>query len=69
LLVAAVDQIQILELLPSCQLEPQLIALPKFVGIEVTIYDPELDEDGSQAEKLATGLTNAFSRNCGKAPI
>jgi arginase len=38
-----------------------LIRSPKIAGIEVTIFDPDLDDDGSLAASLVDHLTNALS--------
>lgn len=38
-----------------------LLALPGAAGIEITILDPDLDEDGSQATTLADILVSALS--------
>lgn len=39
----------------------QLLASPKCVGIEVTIYDPDLDPSGVYARRIVQSLTRAFS--------
>ncbi|GAA3219159.1 arginase family protein [Nonomuraea helvata] len=38
-----------------------LVSLPGAAGLEVTIFDPDLDEDGSQAAQLADILVSALS--------
>jgi arginase len=39
-----------------------LVALPGAAGLEVTILDPDLDEDGSQAALLADILVSALTQ-------
>ncbi|NUR84649.1 MAG: arginase family protein [Nonomuraea sp.] len=38
-----------------------LLALPGAAGLQVTIYDPDLDEDGSQARLLSDVIVDAMS--------
>ncbi|QWP78224.1 arginase family protein [Lysobacter sp. K5869] len=39
----------------------QLLASPKAVGLELTIFDPDLDPDGSLARELSAALAGAFA--------
>lgn len=39
----------------------QLLASPKAVGLELTIFDPELDPDGSHARGLSAAIAGAFA--------
>lgn len=43
-----------------------LLADPRTVGINVTIYDPDLDEDGVHAATLAEILVEAFRRRAAR---
>jgi arginase len=38
------------------------LASPRVVGLEVDIYDPDLDPDGHLAERLVAMLERAFAR-------
>lgn len=38
-----------------------LLALPEVVGLQITIFDPDLDEDGALAVRLADALEAAIS--------
>ena len=38
------------------------LASPRVVGMEMTIYDPDLDADGHLGEQLVTILERAFAR-------
>jgi arginase len=38
------------------------LADPRVVGMEVTIYDPDLDPDGKHGDALADMLAGAFRR-------
>ena len=40
----------------------ELIKSPKCVGMEVTIYDPDIDPNGTYADSLTDCLVQAFSR-------
>jgi arginase len=40
-----------------------LLAAPGAMGIEVTIFDPELDADGSLARRLGAMLAGAFAED------
>jgi len=39
----------------------KLLSSPKCVGMEVTIYDPDLDSSGACADRIVACLTEAFS--------
>ncbi|MGC2942230.1 arginase family protein [Brevibacterium sp. FAM 24638] len=43
------------------QLLADLLALPGATGLHLTVFDPDLDEDGHQAELLADVLVQAFA--------
>ena len=57
---------------PSCAsvstLLGHLVASSKFVGMEVTIYDPDLDPSGACADRLLECLAKAFSSITGAVP-
>jgi arginase len=38
----------------------ELVANPRFVGLDVTIFDPDLDLDGTQSRRLTDGLVGAL---------
>jgi arginase len=40
-----------------------LLASPKAIGLEVTIFDPDLDPDGERAAQLAKTIEQAFSQS------
>lgn len=42
-----------------------LVSSPRCVGIECTIYDPDLDEDGRYATELSSCLARALNQNVG----
>ena len=40
-----------------------LLASPKAVGIEITIFDPDLDPDGIYAKALGQTIETAFAKS------
>ena len=40
-----------------------LLASPKAVGLEITIFDPDLDPDGKLATQLASTIERAFAES------
>jgi arginase len=40
-----------------------LLASPKAVGLEITIFDPDLDPDGKLAAQLAKTIEQAFTES------
>ncbi len=41
----------------------RVVAAPGFVGMDLTIYDPDLDPDGTEAQRLVDCLAFAFPRS------
>jgi arginase len=39
----------------------ELVASPRAVGLDVTVFDPDMDEDGTQAQRLSDALVTALS--------
>ena len=39
----------------------ELVASPRAVGIDITVFDPDLDEDGSQARRFSDTLVGALT--------
>jgi arginase len=44
------------------------LASPKAVGLEITIYDPDLDPDGTCGDRLADAIVRAFAKPPGARP-